>query len=116
MVALVEDDLVLAEVAPDADGLGREAGDPGDLGARLGRLGRGIDADHPPLPLPVGEAGDHAGLGGAGDRAHDDRVEEDAELALLRLHLAGPRGEAQAAERVVGRARRDRVRASRRRP
>jgi len=31
VVAVVEDDLVLAEVAPDADGLGREAGDPGDL-------------------------------------------------------------------------------------
>ena len=46
----------------------------------------------------------------AGDRADDDRVEEDAELALLLLDLVRPAGEAEPAERMVGRAGRDRVR------
>ena len=32
-------------------------------------------------PVLAGEPGDHAGVGRAGDRADDDRVEEDAELA-----------------------------------
>ena len=39
-----------------------------------------------------------------------DRVEEDAELLLLLLHLVGPVREAKAAEAVVGCAGRDRVR------
>jgi hypothetical protein len=30
-----------------------------------------------------GEAGDHAGMGGAGHGADDDRVEEDTELPFL---------------------------------
>ena len=34
--------------------------------------------------------GDHAGVRRAGDGADDDRVEEDAELALLLLHLVAP--------------------------
>ena len=59
---------------------------------------------------PGREAGDHAGLRRAGHRADDDRVEEDAELALLLGHLAGPAREAEPAERMVGRAGRDRVR------
>lgn len=57
-----------------------------------------------------GEARDHAGLGGAGHRADDHGVEEDAERALLLGHLVGPVREAEPAERVVGGARRDRVR------
>ena len=57
-----------------------------------------------------GEAGDHAGVGRTGDAADDDRVEEDAEFSLLLLHLVGPVREAQAAEPVIGRAGRDRVR------
>ena len=60
--------------------------------------------------LQRGEAGDHAGVRGAGDRAHDDRVEEDAELLLLLGDLVRPVGEAEPAERVLGRAGRDRVR------
>ena len=39
-----------------------------------------------------------------------DRVEEDAQLPLLLLDLARPAGEAQPAQPMVGRARRDRVR------
>ena len=62
------------------------------------------------------EAGDHAGVRRAGHGAHDDGVEEDAQLRLLRRHLAGPVGEAHAAERVVARRRPGWRRASRRRP
>jgi hypothetical protein len=69
-----------------------------------------VDADHPPRALLAGEPGDHPGLRAAGDRAHDHRVEEDAELALLRLDLVGPAREAEAAELVVRGAGRDRVR------
>ena len=54
--------------------------------------------------------GDHAGVRAAGHGADDDRVEEDAHLLLLLLDLVGPVGEAEAAEPVVGRARRDAVR------
>ena len=60
--------------------------------------------------------GDHAGVGGAGDRADDDRVEEDAELLLLLCDLIGPVGEAEAAELVVGGAGRDGVRLAAARP
>ena len=60
-----------------------------------------VDAEHRSFPFLKGEAGDHAGLGRAGNGADDDRVEEDAELALLRLHLHGPAREAVTAERVV---------------
>ena len=76
----------------------------------LQRLG-GVDADDPPPARPFeGEAGDHAGVRGAGDGAHDHVVEEDAALGFLRGDLAGPVGEAEPAERVVGCAGRDRVR------
>ena len=61
-------------------------------------------------PLLHGEAGDHPRLRRARDRADDDRVEEDAELALLLRDLVRPAGEAEPAERMVGRAGRDRVR------
>ena len=46
----------------------------------------------------------------AGDGADDDVVEEHVELGLLGGDLAGPVGEAEPAERVVGCAGRDRVR------
>ena len=61
-------------------------------------------------PVLAGEPGDHPGLGRAGHAADDDRVEEDAELALLLLDLVGPVGEAETAERVVRGAGRDGVR------
>jgi hypothetical protein len=57
-----------------------------------------------------GEARDHPRLRRAGDRADDDRVEEDAELRLLLGDLVCPAREAVAAEWMVGRAGRDRVR------
>ena len=57
-----------------------------------------------------GEAGDHAGLGGAGDAADDDGVEEDPELVFLLLYLVGPVREAETAEPVVGGPGRDGVR------
>ena len=74
------------------------------------RLGGAVDADHAARALLACEAGDHARLRAAGDRADDHRVEEHAELALLLLHLGRPAREAEAAERVVRRAGRDRVR------
>ena len=54
--------------------------------------------------------GDHAGVGRPGDGADDDRVEEDAELGLLLLHLLRPLREAEPAERVLRGAGRDAVR------
>src|SRR5690606_6055560 len=80
--------------------------DPRDLLLRPGGVGRGVDADHPPgtaarlLQRP--EPGDHARLGGAGDRAHDHGVEEDARRPLLLGDLVCPPGEAEPAEGVVG--------------
>ena len=64
-------------------------------------------------PPGIGEGrgtGDHPGLGAAGHRADDDRVEEDAELALLVGDLVGPVRVPEAAERVIRRPGRDRVR------
>ena len=55
------------------------------------------------------EAGDHAGMGGTGHRADDDRVEEDAQLLLLLRDLEGPVGEAESSQRVLGRTGRDAV-------
>ena len=110
VVAVVEDHLVRRQLAIEADLRGRVAGDPQHLGVRLGGLGRAVDADHAPAAALEGEPGDHAGLRRAGDRADDDRVEEDAEIALLLRHLDRPAGEAEAAERMVGGAGRDRVR------
>ena len=56
------------------------------------------------------EAGDHAGVRGASHRAHDDRVEVDAELVFLLGDLECPIGEAESAERVLRSAGRDAVR------
>ena len=50
---------------------------------------------------PIREPRDHACVRRSGDRADDDRVEEHAELALLRLDLARPRGKPEAAEGMV---------------
>ena len=92
MIAIIQDDLVLAQVALDPDGLGREPRDARDLGPRLGRLCGTIYADNPPLALALAirEPGDHARLRGTGDRADDDCFEEHPELALLILDLARP--------------------------
>ena len=68
-----------------------------------------------PRVLERREPGDHPGVRRAGDRAHDDRVEEDAELPLLLGHLERPVGEPQPAERVLRGARRDGVRRAARR-
>ena len=111
MVAVVEDDLVVAQVAADADQRRPcRARDARDLRARLGRLRRAVDADHAALavlgakpaimPACVEPVTEHT----------IDRVEEDAELALLLLDLRRPAREAEAAERVVRGAGRDRVR------
>jgi hypothetical protein len=68
------------------------------------RLGR------PPASASAAKPRDHPGLRAAGHGADDDRVEEDAELALLVRDLDGPVRVAQAAKRVVGGAGWDRVR------
>jgi len=49
-------------------------------------------------------------VGGAGHRADDDRIEEDAELPLLLRDLKGPVREAESTERVLRRTGRDAVR------
>ena len=82
---------------------------------RRGGLRRRVDADDPARSGLGREPGDHARLGRAGDGAHDDGVEEDAQLALLALDLHRPGREAQATESVVRCARRDGVRRAARR-
>ena len=57
----------------------------------------------------AGDASDHARLGRAGHRAHDDGVEEDAQLRLLALQLDHPVGEAEPAQAMVRSPRRDGV-------
>src|SRR5690606_20109961 len=94
-------DLVVAQVAADADELGGGAGDLLHLGPRLGGLGGGVDAEDAAGAVLAGESGDHPGLGAAGDAAHHDGVEEDAQLAFLPLYLVRPAGEPEPAERVV---------------
>ena len=105
-----EHDLVVGELATEPDRLRRAARDPRDLLPRLPDCRRAVDPDDVAWPLLAGEAGDHPGLGRAGHRADDDRVEEDAQLGLLGRDLVGPAGEPVTAERMVGCARGDRVR------
>src|SRR5439155_21690210 len=81
-----------------------------DLLAGLRDRRRGVDAEDGSGAILRREARDHTRLGRAGDRADDDRVEEAAELALLVGDLVRPAGEPEPAERMVGRAGRDRVR------
>src|SRR4051794_823356 len=107
--ALAHDDLVVAERPAEFDEFGRRPSDLGDLRLSCLELGGGVYADDLARMLLPGEAGDHAGLRRAGHAADDDRVEEDAEFALLLLDLVGPLGEAEATEPVVGRPGRDRV-------
>jgi hypothetical protein len=59
--------------------------------------------------LERGEPGDHAGVRRAGHGAHDDGVEEDAELPLLLGHFVRPVREPEPAQPVLGRARGDGV-------
>jgi hypothetical protein len=108
--ALEHGDLVVPQLPAQADELGGVPGDLLDLSPGLPDPGRRVDPDHPPRLFLAGEAGDHPGLGGAGDAAHDDGVEEDPQLPLLLLDLVSPVREAEAAEAVVRRAGRDRVR------
>src|SRR5699024_5083883 len=83
-------------------------------GVRL--LGRGgvVDADDlagsAPGGLEGGEAGDLSRVGRSRHRAHDDGVEEDAELPLLLGDLIGPVRESEASELVLRGSGRDRVR------
>src|SRR6266508_847300 len=111
---LEDGDLVVSQIPAELDELACAAGDPSNLVAGLlQRRGR-VDAEDPPgatmgALLQGREAGDHARVGGAGHRAHDDRVEEDTELPLLLRDLEGPVGEAESTERVLGRTGRDAV-------
>jgi len=109
VVALVEDELVAAELTADLDQRGSRLRDPRHLLERLARLRRGVDPDHAARPVLRGESGDHARLGRAGHRADDDGVKEDPELCLLLGHLLRPARVAEAAQRVVGRAGRNRI-------
>src|SRR6185295_14878253 len=109
-------DFVITQVAAELDEFGRVTGYSGDLVAGLIECRGRVDAEHPAWAAAAGavlqgrEAGDHAGVRGASHRAHDDRVEVDAELLLLLGDLECPIGEAESAERVLRSAGRDAVR------
>ena len=75
-------------------------------------LAERVDPDDAAAARLPREARDHPGLGAPGDGAHDDRVEENAELPLLLLDLLRPLREAETAQPVVRRAGRDGVRPS----
>ena len=94
---------------PTSISVGGRLRDPRHLLERLARLRRAVDPDHAARPLLRGEAGRHPRLGRSRHRADDHGVEEDAELLLLLGHLLRPARVAEAAQRVVGRAGRDRV-------
>src|SRR3569833_2079982 len=110
MPLVEQDELLVAQLAAEADRRRGAARDPRDLLPRLQHGRAAVDPEDAPLPVLAGEAGDHPRLRRARDGADDDRVEEDAELALLGLDLVCPPCEAVAAEWVSGRAGRDRVR------
>ena len=105
--ALEHGDLVVAQVASEADQVGCVARDPAHLGAGLVEGRGGVDADDPAGAaaglLEGREAGDHARVRGAGHRAHDDGVEEDVELLLLlREWYMHPNGQMPAYEFAFG--------------
>src|SRR5699024_9772208 len=107
-------DLGVGDLAAESDELAGGVRDPLDLRVRLLRRCRGVDADDLAGPAPGGleggEAGDHSRVGRSRHRAHDDGVEEDAELLLLLGDLIGPAREAETAELVLRGSGRDRVR------
>lgn len=84
--------------------------DARDLLARARGRRRCVDADHAVRASVGREADDHPGLRAARDRADDDVVEAYAELRLLRAHFFRKADEAEAAERMLGAAGRDRIR------
>jgi hypothetical protein len=104
--ALEHDDLLGAQFAAESDQVGGVAGDTVDLVPGLLDGGGGVDPKQPSWSsagfLQRGESGDHSGVRGPGDRAHDDGVEEHVELLLLLGHLVGPVDEAESAEPVLG--------------
>jgi len=85
------------------------AGDARNLRPGLFGFGRSVDADHRTWIVTLRKTGDHAGLGPTGHRTDDDVVEYDPEFRLLLLDFLGPPGEAQAAEGMVRRTRRNGV-------
>src|SRR5262249_17751535 len=104
VVPVVENDLGVAQLAPDVDQVGCATRDARHLLEGLLWLGRSVDPDDPAWARLRGEAGNHAGLRAPRHRAHDYRVEEHAVLALLLLDLLGPAREAEAAQPVIRRA------------
>ena len=109
-VADVEHHVGIGDLAVEFDQLGGVLRDAQDLCLGLRWLGRRIDADHAIGAAIGGKADHHAGLRAAGDRAHDDVVELEAEFGLLCTHLFGKADEAQAAQRMLRAAGRDRER------
>src|SRR3984893_10257754 len=101
VVAVVKDDLVLAEVSADVDEGCGLASDSRYLIPGLRGLRRAVDAKHTPRLGLRGEPRDHAGLGAARDTAYDDGVEEDAQLPLLLFNLLRPSTAAEATERMI---------------
>src|SRR5579862_549158 len=82
-------DLAIPQFPAEPDQPGGVPRDLLDLGPGLLDPRRRVDAENLPRAaltrnvLKAGEPGDHPGLGGSGDAAHDDRVEEDAEFPFL---------------------------------
>src|SRR5437763_2390235 len=71
VVAIVEDDLVVAQLASEPDQLGRVARDTRDLRVRFGGRGGAVDPNDAALALLSREAGDHPCLRAARNRADD---------------------------------------------
>src|SRR6516165_7324758 len=94
VVALVQLDLLIAQLALQPDEPGGVTCDPRDLVAGFRWLGRGVDADDAARTAAGrgqrGEAGHHARLGAPGHRAHHDRVEEHAKFTFLVGDLTCP--------------------------
>src|SRR5713101_459078 len=110
-VPLVEEhDLLVLQLAAEADGLRGAPRDARDLIPGLLHGRRAVDAENGLRAVVCREACDHARLRRAGHRADDDRVEEDVELALLLHHLVRPARETVSAERMIRRACRNRIR------
>src|SRR5262245_49569684 len=93
----------------EPDELGGLTGDVQHLFPRLLRRGRSVNADDVALATVLGETNDHAGMRGAGDRAHDHVIEAEAERGFLLSHFLGETDITQPTEWMHRSARRDRV-------
>ena len=86
-------DFVAPQIAADVDLLRGVGGDAGDLVDGLAECGRSVDADDlAVVSVLEREAGDHARMGGAGDSANYDVVEEEVVIGFLFCDFDSPVG------------------------